>query len=184
MRPSLRLIILAVGTAVFVTACGASDEPVADPPTSTDSMSDMADMNMGNADATPAEEVAGADLKTAAFELLSTRPEGHDDTSGTAGIARSSAGTTLTLRLTGLQPGSEYIAHLHEGTCSENGGAHYKFDPAGGDDPPNEIHLGFTAGEDGFMTAENATVAGSEGRSVVVHPVDLLDNKLACAQFS
>jgi Cu/Zn superoxide dismutase len=188
------LILLAVATSIVLTACGSNDEPGADATTTTagempaDSMDGRTDMemNMGNVDATPAEEVAGAELMTAAFELLSTRPEGYDETTGTAAIARSDAGTTLTLRLTGLQPGVDYIAHLHEGTCSENGGAHYKFDPAGGDEPPNEIHLRFTAAGDGtgFMTAESAMVAGPEGRSVVVHPVDLLDNKLACAQFS
>ena len=51
--------------------------------------------------------------------------------------------------------------------------------------PPNEIHLAFTAAADGtgFMTAENDQTVGPDARSVVVHPIELLDNKVACAEF-
>lgn len=33
------------------------------------------------------------------------------------------------------------------------------------------------------MTAENHLNATTEARSVVVHPVQLLDNKIACAEL-
>ena len=146
---------------------------------------DMGDMNMGDAVATRADEVAGADLVSAQFGLLDTRPPGYDDVAGNAWLARHDMGTTVTLELTGLQPGISYIAHVHEGTCAEAGGDHFKFDPNGSEMPPNEIHLAFVGADDGrgFMTAENHAVVGENARSVVVHPIELLDNKLACAEF-
>ena len=148
-------------------------------------MDDMGSMNMGDPDAVRADEVTGADLVTASFTLLDTRPAGYDAVSGSAWVARHEMGTTVTLELSGLQPGVSYIAHVHEGGCAEAGGDHYKFDPNGSEMPPNEIHLAFVGGDDGsgFMSAENHAVAGESARSVVVHPADLLDNKLACAEF-
>jgi len=51
--------------------------------------------------------------------------------------------------------------------------------------PPNEIHLAFTSddGGNGFMTAENHQIAGLDAVAFVVHPADLIDNKLACVDF-
>ncbi len=142
-------------------------------------------MNMGDPNATRASDVADAEIATGSFELLDTRPEGYDEVTGTATIARSDDGTTITVELTGLQPGEDYISHLHDGPCRDRGGDHYQFDPEGMDTPPNEIHLAFTSDAEGngSMTAENDQKAGPEGESVVVHPVDLIDNKIACAQF-
>ena len=139
---------------------------------------------MGDPLATPAEEVPGADLAEATFLLLDTRPEGYDGVSGSAALATHDNGTTVTLRMSGLIAGVDYISHLHAGTCAEAGGDHYKFDLDGPDMPPNEIHLAFTADAEGsgFMTAENAQVA-TGARSVVVHPVSDLDATLACAGF-
>jgi hypothetical protein len=79
----------------------------------------------------------------------------------------------------------EYISHVHAEPCSNNGGPHYQFEVGGSEVPPNEIHLLFTADEDGngFMTAENAQTTDERAVAIVVHPVDLIDNKIACADF-
>ncbi|NNF54195.1 MAG: superoxide dismutase family protein [Acidimicrobiales bacterium] len=164
---------------------GAGAEGMEDPEAMDGDMSAMGEMNMGDINATPADEVADADLQTGSFELLETRPTGYDDLTGSAAIARSPAGTTVTIDLVGLEPETDYIAHLHSGVCSTTSD-HYMFDPSGPTTPPNEIHLAFTSAADGSgaMTAENAAIAGPEGQSVIVHRSDLLDNKIACAQFS
>jgi len=152
-----------------------------------DTESDMGDMsmNMGDPTATPAEDVVGAALVTGDFTLLDTRPQGYEDVSGSAALARHDDGTTVTIRLTGLKPDTSFISHIHEGPCADYGGGHYRFDPDGSDMPPNEIHLAFQSGSDGsgFMTAENQQTVDDRAVSVVVHPRDLLDNKVACAEF-
>lgn len=51
---------------------------------------------------------------------------------------------------------------------------------------PNEVHLGFTAAEDGAgeatVTSDNRVADGAP--AIVVHPADSMDNRLACADFS
>ena len=151
-------------------------------------MTDMTEMtmNMGDPDATRADEIDGGDLVTGSFELLDTRPQGYDDVTGTAWMARHDEGTTVTIEVSGLEPGAEYISHVHAQPCdTDNGGPHYQFEVGGDVMPPNEIHLLFTADEDGngFMTAENDRTVDDRAVAVVVHPVDLTDNKIACADF-
>jgi hypothetical protein len=186
--PFLKFLMALLALALLAAACGSddSDESAAASDEMSDTDENMAmdeDMNMGDPDATPAYQVEGADLVTGTFILLETRPEGYDDLIGEAYIARYDDGTTVSVEIGGLLPDVEYISHLHEGSCEDNGGDHYKFDLDGSDMPPNEIHLAFvsSASGQGFMTAENHMVAGEEAQSVVVHPVDLLDNKIACA---
>ncbi|MFT4773732.1 MAG: hypothetical protein ACI9ME_001034 [Ilumatobacter sp.] len=147
---------------------------------------DMADMNMGDPDATPADDVAGASLARGEFVLMDTRPAGYDAVAGTAVIARHTAGTTVTTELTGLEPNVEYISHVHAQACTDgNAGDHYQFEIGGATTPPNEIHLAFTSDNDGngFMTAENAQIAGVEAVAFVVHPAEFMDNKVACVDF-
>ncbi|WP_394931535.1 superoxide dismutase family protein [uncultured Ilumatobacter sp.] len=186
--------------ALGLTACGsntdstsAADEPatteMADMNTNMDTNMDMdmdMDMNMGDADATPADDVAGASLARGQFVLMDTRPAGYDDVAGTATIARHTAGTTVTTELTGLEPNVDYISHVHAQACANgNAGAHYQFEIGGAATPPNEIHLAFTSDNNGtgFMTAENAQIAGVDAVSFVVHPAEFIDNKVACVDF-
>jgi hypothetical protein len=181
--------LLAFGLA----ACGsdtdsssATVEPATtDAPASTDMDMDM-DMDMGDPDATPADDVAGASLARGEFVLMDTRPAGYDAVAGTAVIARHTAGTTVTTELTGLEPNVEYISHVHAQACADgNAGDHYQFEIGGATTPPNEIHLAFTSDNDGngFMTAENAQIAGVEAVAFVVHPAEFMDNKVACVDF-
>ena len=182
--------LLALGLA----ACGSDTDSssTAAEPVTTDmgdmNMDDMnmGDMNMGDADATPADEVVGASLARGEFVLMDTRPAGYDDVAGTAVIARHTAGTTVTTELTGLEPNVKYISHVHAQACTdENAGNHYQFEIGGDTTPPNEIHLAFTSDNDGngFMTAENAQIAGVDAVAFVVHPAEFMDNKIACVDF-
>lgn len=195
-RLGARVVGAVLALTLLAAACGDDDsdaatdtapEPASDMDMDGTNDADhaMEDMNMGDPDATPAADVDDAELVSGEFELLDTRPRGTDDVTGTADVARHDGGTTVTIELDGLEPGDPYIAHLHDGPCSENGGDHYAFDPDGPPVPPNEIHLRFDADEDGggFMTAENDMTAGDDAISVVVHPFDLQDNKIACAEL-
>jgi hypothetical protein len=146
-----------------------------------------AGMEMGDPDATPAAKVTGGRHASGPFELLDTRPPGTDAVTGTAWIAHGAGiGSTVTVQLEGL-PAGEYMAHVHAQPCaSEAGGPHFRFDPTGPTVPPNEIHLAFTAQATGhgYMTARNDRDAGAGARSVVVHPVEAMDSRLACADLS
>lgn len=154
---------------------------------SGDAMSDMdmTAMNMGSADVTPAGEVTGAALASGGYVLLDTRPAGYDDVAGTATIARSDAGTTVTTELTGLLPNVAYVSHVHEAPCSDSGGDHFQFVDGTVEVPPNEIHLMFTSDDAGTAqwSAENAAVATEDAVAFVVHPLEFIDNKVACVDF-
>ncbi len=160
------------------------DSAMAEDGAMSDAMDDDA-MNMGDPTATRADEVVGAELALGSFRLLDTRPQGFDDTAGTAWIARHGGGTTVTIELSGLLPDTQYISHLHNDSCAQNGGDHYQFEVGGSELPPNEVHLAFTSDADGtgFMTAENDQVAGPDAVAIVVHPLELIDNKIACVDF-
>ncbi|MGC9665280.1 hypothetical protein ACNTMW_01855 [Planosporangium sp. 12N6] len=141
-------------------------------------------MPMSDPSATPADRIDGA--KKSTFTLLDTRPPGTDAAAGTAWLAQNDQGTTVTITMTGLRPGQAYMAHLHAQSCArDNGGPHFRFDPAGPATPPNEIHLGLTADATGAATAtvRNDRKVGDGARAVVVHPMDAMDNRLACADF-
>lgn len=171
--------------ALMLGACGDDGGSAAD--TTMDPNMDHSErmnMNMGDANATPAAD-AGGDLDSGTFEVLETRPPGLDNVAGTADLARRDDGTTVTVEFSGLKPQEPYIAHVHFGTCTEELG-HYQFEEGGSIMPPNEIHLAFDADDDGagFMTAENDGVVGDDGKSVVVHPKELMDNKIACADLT
>jgi Cu/Zn superoxide dismutase len=108
------------------------------------------------------------------LERLATAPAGDKDVAGEATLERTDGGTTVSLRATGLEPGTEYVAHLHTGGCdqADPGGPHFKFDAGGGDELPNEIHLEFETKADGAggatATSQREVPAGEAG-SVVVH---------------
>lgn len=116
------------------------------------------------------------DTVTGSFQPAPDPPAGYADLSGEAELTRSDDGSVASLQLSGLQPDTEYIAHIHAGVCDQpdSGGPHYKFDPAGSDMPPNEIHLPFTSTGDGTGEAEASSdrVPDGEGQSMVVHLAD------------
>ncbi|EGX58359.1 hypothetical protein SZN_18346 [Streptomyces zinciresistens K42] len=154
--------------------------------TSSSGMNDMAGMQMGDPNATPANKVPGADLVQGSFQLLDTRPPGMDDVKGTAWLAQSAKGTTVTLSLTGLRPGDQYMSHLHAQSCATKGGGdHFQFVKGGPTVPPNEVHLMFKADKMGMgmMTVNNDRRTGKGAVAIVVHPSATMDNRIACADF-
>lgn len=180
---------------VLATACGDDDESpdggpgaAADPTTATSpspsGMGDMGGMAMNDPDATPATELP--DPTEGTFNLLDTAPPGSDAVAGSAWIAfGEDPGTTLTVELTGLEPGTEYVGHLHAQPCDQdNGGPHFAFDPDGAETPPDEVHIGFTADGSGNGTATVTNpLPADAATSVVLHPAGAMDNRLVCAGF-
>ncbi len=132
----------------------------------------------------------GEDVVTGTFEPLAGVPQPYENVSGEAELTRASGKTTTAISLDGLVPDTEYMAHLHTGGCGgdDPGGPHFKFDPAGGDEPPNEIHLMFTSNGDGSGKAEvtaDQEVPEGEAGSVVVHTAgDAMTATAGTTQFA
>lgn len=114
------------------------------------------------------------DTISGSFELTEEAPEEFDDLSGEADLTRADGETTVKVNLSGLEPEAEFVSHLHFGGCAapEVGGAHFKFDLEGSDEPPNEIHMTFESDADGNGEAEataDQEVPDGDAGSVVVH---------------
>ena len=108
------------------------------------------------------------------FETLSGAPAAYSGLAGRADLTRADGATKASVKLRGLVAGTSYTAHLHTGGCDgpEPGGPHFKFDPQGGDRPPNELHFGFVAdaeGEASARAASNREVPLGEAGSIVLH---------------
>lgn len=113
---------------------------------------------------------------TGQFERLAGAPTDYSRVDGEAELTRANGGTTVAISLTGLEPKTEYIAHLHTGGCgsADPGGPHFQFKQGGSEEPPNEIHLEFTsnaAGEGEAEATSKREVSVGEAGSVVVHTV-------------
>ena len=111
------------------------------------------------------------------FERLPGAPSEYKAVAGEATLERADGGTTVSLDVTGLEPRTEYVAHLHSGGCgqADPGGPHFKFNPKGSDEPPNEIHLEFSSKADGAGTASassNREVPAGEAGSIVLHEAE------------
>ncbi len=142
------MLVLAVA-AVFA-ACGSSDD-------STSS--------------TGGEESATVSGK---FAPVSDAPAGYSNVSGEAELERTDGGTVVSLEVSGLEPKTQYMAHLHTGGCDQAnpGGPHFQFEKGGSEEPPNELHLRFTsdaAGEGEATTSSKREVPTGEAGSVVLH---------------
>lgn len=164
-------------------ACGEYDTSAEEG--SIDAMGDMDMSTLNEPAATTADQVDG-EREEGTFVLLETAPPGSGDVAGEAYLAQTDDGTTVTIRLTGLQAGVDYVSHLHAQTCEDDdGGDHFAFDPDGEPVPPNEVHLGFTADADGTgeATVTNDQRVEDMAPAIVVHPADTVDNRLVCADF-
>ncbi len=174
--------LVAVAMVVALAGCAGDGETPAE--SGTGESTEMSGMD--EPDATPADEVDG-EVRRGAFTVLDTAPPGSDGVTGRAWLTQSDDRTTVTIRLDGLEPDTEYVAHLHARPCAaDNGGPHFQFEEGGAEVPPNEVHLGFASSADG---AGEATVTNDQrvengAPAVVVHPADAMDNRLACADFS
>jgi Cu-Zn family superoxide dismutase len=125
----------------------------------------------GGSDEDKAEVVRGQ------FELVSGAPAEDQGVAGEATLERADGGTTVSLSASGLEPDAEYVAHLHTEGCdqAEPGGPHFKFDPDGSDEPPNEIHLELRSDARGAGKARASSgreVPVGEAGSVVLHEAE------------
>jgi hypothetical protein len=111
------------------------------------------------------------------FAAVAGAPAAYSKVRGEAELERSDGGTTVSISVSGLEPKTPYIAHLHTGGCgqAEPGGPHFQFQKGGSEEPPNEIHLRFTsnaAGEGEATASSKREVPPSEAGSVVLHVDD------------
>jgi|GEM_PF-1243858 len=119
-----------------------------------------------------------AEIVSGDFTPVADAPAGYSEVSGEADIQRpENGGTVVSLRVTGLEPNTDYTAHLHTGGCdqADPGGPHFQFKKGGSEEPPNEIHLEFTSGADGEGKARVSTdrdVPVGEAGSVVIHSAE------------
>ncbi len=108
------------------------------------------------------------------FRPVADAPAVYAKVAGEATLERPDGGTEASISLTGLQPETGYEAHLHSGSCEETdpGGPHFKFDPSGSEQPPNEIYFSFEsneAGEGEAKASSSREVPVGEAGSIVVH---------------
>lgn len=154
------LLLAALALSIGLVACGGGDDS---------SSSASGGESAGSSSSDNAEDgISGT------FEPIVGVPAPYEDVSGQATLIRGEGETRTSIRLDGLVPDTKYIAHLHTGGCGgeDPGGPHFKFDPSGGDEPPNEIHLSFTSNGNGSGKAEvtaDREVPEGEAGSVVVH---------------
>lgn len=111
------------------------------------------------------------------FAVVADAPAGYSKVGGEAELTRSEGGTKVSLTATGLEPKTDYIAHLHTGGCdqADPGGPHFQFEKGGSEEPPNEIHLEFSsnaAGEGEAEATSKREVPVGEAGSVVIHLAD------------
>lgn len=108
------------------------------------------------------------------FVTLAEEPAGDFQIMGEAELERENGGTVLSISVSGLEPKTRYIAHLHTGGCdqADPGGPHFQFEKGGSEEPPNELHLQLTsdaAGEGEATTSSKREVPVGEAGSVVLH---------------
>ncbi|HEU5104612.1 MAG TPA: hypothetical protein VFU11_02100 [Solirubrobacterales bacterium] len=147
------VVLFAVVAATALAACGSSDESTT---------------------ASGGDEAAAV---SGEFTPVADAPAGSSKVTGEAEIERADGGTTVSIQLSGLEPKTAYMAHLHTGGCdqSDPGGPHFQFEKGGSEEPPNEIHLEFTTNASGEGEAEATSkreVPAGEAGSVVVHSTE------------
>lgn len=114
---------------------------------------------------------------TGQFAPVADAPAADSKVDGEAELTRSNSGTKVSISVTGLEPKTEYMAHLHAGGCdqADPGGPHFQFEKGGAEEPPNEIHLEFSSNAAGEGEAEASSkheVPIGEAGSVVIHTAE------------
>src|SRR5690606_27746201 len=71
---------------------------------------------------------AAAETRRAVLELVDGWAAVHPEGAGTVEVAADEDGTTVTLAVSGLDPETEYPAHVHDGACDAEppGGRHWR----------------------------------------------------------
>lgn len=116
----------------------------------------------------------GGEAVSGRFEPVAGVAAEYRGVAGEASLERADGKTTVSLDVTGLEPKTAYVAHLHTQGCeqSDPGGPHFQFEPGAGEEPPNEIHLEFSADAAGAgeaSTTSKREVPPGEAGSVVLH---------------
>lgn len=152
MRDAKKLLvaILVLVAAAALAACGSSDDSTS---------------------GTRGEESAAVAGK---FEPVADAPAGYSEVTGEAELERADGGTVISISVSGLEPKTRYMAHLHTGGCdqADPGGPHFQFEKGGSEEPPNELHLMFAsdaAGDGEATTSSKREVPVGEAGSVVLH---------------
>jgi len=154
MRDAKKLtaLLLALVVAAALAACGGGDDSTTD-----------------------TSEESGA--VTGKLAAVADAPAAYSEVKGEAELERSNGGTTVSLAVSGLEPKTAYVAHLHAGGCDQvdPGGPHFQFEPGGSEEPPNEIHLEFKAdaagGGEAKATSKREVPVGEAG-SIVLHEAE------------
>jgi hypothetical protein len=154
-------VALTATTALLLAGCGGGDDDTAETPIGITS------------------GTAGARIFGGSFANVASAPKDLGAVVGTAEMVIAEGKTRVTVLATGLDNRALYVGHVHNDVCSaaDPGGAHFKFDPNGGDQPPNEIHLPIQfevnrqnekkGGITSDVTADRE--AGADAKSVVIH---------------
>ena len=123
------------------------------------------------------------------YGLFALTPDGAElayPLSGSAGMVRSGDGTTSVLvEVLGLNPDTEYPAHVHDAPCNTGGGAHYKIDPTVQEVlVENEIWPVVSVGPDGVGRGSVTVphLARPEAQSVVIHEPGV-GTRIGCADL-
>lgn len=133
----------------------------------------------------------GAVVTSGDFSTFAAGGAAGYDVGGHATMVRNGNKTKVSIHVTGLTPGEDYVSHVHNQACADGeAGGHFKQDQDGSAEPPNEIWPGngvFSPNPAGIAN-RNTTVdyfANSDARSVVVHwKTDGSSPKIACADLS
>ncbi|CAN5830125.1 hypothetical protein BH24ACT5_BH24ACT5_03340 [soil metagenome] len=127
---------------------------------------------------------AGAERASSFHGVFGETPAGSAagyDIHGSVKMTISSAGTTVRVNVSGLDPDKVYGSHLHNGTCASGGGGHYQDIEGGATVPPNELWLstngaglvpnpgGVAHGAGSATWMARVSSASTNARSVVVH---------------
>ncbi|WP_299559570.1 hypothetical protein [uncultured Mycolicibacterium sp.] len=145
---------------LWAAACGRDTGPDAgqdtgpDTPATTTAAATTTSAATTTAEAAPEGEAEVLVLR-GEFAPVAGGPDAAQTIAGTAEQRRGPDGAVVAVELTGLAPDTDYIVHLHAGSCelADPGGPHFRFDPSGPDEPPNEVHLTFTSDADGAAEA-------------------------------
>lgn len=107
------------------------------------------------------------------------------DISGQTTMVRSAAGyTSVTLKVQGLAPNTDYRVQVHNQTChQEMGGGYYQHEVGAESNEANEIRLPLTtnSGGSGYNKSVSDFVAHTAARSLVIQDTEQV--RLACADL-
>ncbi|GAB3650477.1 hypothetical protein [Glycomyces tarimensis] len=127
-----------------------------------------------DADEDATGQVRYADLQVLA-EWADVLPDAGGDADVTTDQGTVGEGTTVELIVEGLQPNTEYPAHVHAGTCDADppGGEHWSSSPDSELEPsgPTHFHTYVITNEDGHgaMTDGSDLAVDDRALSIVVH---------------